>query len=132
MTPSPPLALGLQTLCQATLEEFRPEESWPCQRKLRRALSIREMIEIGILKVHMAKVGRAERTELTIWSRPAMDNQGERADNFLSTLSIRKARSAGFGLRTPRGPPGEAQDRERGEGQWGSRRWPPGAHPAED
>jgi hypothetical protein len=51
-------------------------------------MSIFLMIEAGILSVHIKKVGNAEKTEFTNYSRPALDKNLEEQVNLLSILCI--------------------------------------------
>jgi hypothetical protein len=47
------------------------------------------MTVIGILRVHIAKMGITKKVELTIVSLPAIDNQELMALSLLSTLVMR-------------------------------------------
>jgi hypothetical protein len=61
---------------------------FPLQRQCLRKTSIVLIVAAGIFRVHIRKIGRAKKTELTNSNLPAWERRAEVQDNLLSILWI--------------------------------------------
>jgi len=103
--PRPPSSLGKQHIVQAALGGFLQLISDPLQRQCFLYLSICVTIVLESRKLHIEKVGNADKTALVSCNLPASLRKEEKATSLLSHLVVRGQKSATEGLVRDKGKP---------------------------